>query len=105
MDVVPAAAEVAEEAGAVVEAACVQKYAAAAAWVRQRAACVCAAAGGGGLGNDRNGRQAASVRACGSGQRMRHACNSVQWQQRVWGSRQERPAARLQWDTVMAVAS
>ncbi len=35
MDVAPAAAEVATEAGAVVEAACVQQYAAAVAWVRQ----------------------------------------------------------------------
>ncbi len=69
------------EAGAVVEAACVQQYAAAAAWVRQRAAYVCAAAGGGGRGNDRDGRQAASVRAAvGSGCGMRAtACsgNSV----------------------------
>ncbi len=39
MDVAPAAAEVAVEAEAVVEVACVQQYAAAAAWVRQQAAC------------------------------------------------------------------
>jgi hypothetical protein len=38
MDVAPAVAEAAVEAVAVVEAACVQQYAAAAAWVRQRAA-------------------------------------------------------------------
>ncbi len=68
MDVAPAVAETAVEAGAVVEASCVQQYAAAAAWVRQRAACMCAAAGGGSWGNDCNGRQAASVRAAvGSG--------------------------------------
>ncbi len=53
--------EVAVVMGAVVEAACVQQYAAVAAWVRQRAACVCVAAGGGGRGNDCNGRPAASV--------------------------------------------
>ncbi len=68
MDLAPAVAEVVVEAGAVVEAACVQQYAAAAVWVRQRAACVCAAAGGGGRGNDHDGRHAASVRAAvGSG--------------------------------------
>jgi hypothetical protein len=63
MDVAPAAAEAAVEAGAVVEVVCVQQYAAAAAWVRQRAACMCPAAGGGSRGNDRDGWQAASVRA------------------------------------------
>ncbi len=68
MDVAPAAAEVAVEVGAVVEAACMQQYAAAAAWVWQQAACVCVAAGGGSRGNDCDGRQAASVRAAvGSG--------------------------------------
>jgi hypothetical protein len=68
MDVAPAAAEAAVVTGAMVEAACVQQYAAAAAWVRQQAACMCAAAGGSGQRNDRNGRQAASVRvAAGSG--------------------------------------
>jgi hypothetical protein len=68
MDVAPAAAEAAVEAGAVVEAACVQQYAAAAAWVRQQAVCVCAAAGCGGRGDDCDGRRAASVRAAvGSG--------------------------------------
>ncbi len=98
MDVAPAAAEAAVEAGAVVEAPCVQQYAAAAAWVRQRAACVCAAAGGGGRKNNRDGWQAASVHATVG------SCNSVQRRQRVCGSGQERPAARLQWDTVMAAA-
>ncbi len=63
MDVAPAAVEAAVEAGAVVEATCVQQYAAAAAWVRQQAVCVCAAAGGVGQGNDCNGWQAASMRA------------------------------------------
>ncbi len=68
MDVAPAAAEVAVEAGAVVEVACVQQYAAAVAWVRQQAVCMCAAACGGGQGNDCDGQHAASVRAAvGSG--------------------------------------
>ncbi len=72
MDVAPAVAEAAVEAGAVVEVACMQQYAAAAAWVQQRALCLCAAAGGGGRGNDRDGRQAASMRAAvGSGCGMR----------------------------------
>jgi hypothetical protein len=62
MDMAPAAAEAAVEAGAVVEVACVQQYAAAAAWVRQRAACVCAAAGGSGQGND---QRAAVGSRCG----------------------------------------
>ncbi len=98
MDVAPAAAEAAVETRAVKEVACVQQYAAAAAWVRQRAACVCAAAGGSGRGNDCNGRHEASVRAavgsgcgvhatacsggsmcaaaCGSGRQ--HDCNGIQ---------------------------
>jgi hypothetical protein len=60
MDVAPAAAEVAVVMGAVVQGACVQQYAATAAWVRQQAACVGGAAGSNG--------QAASVRAAaGSG--------------------------------------
>ncbi len=68
MDVAPAAAEVAVEAGAVVEAVCVQQYAAAVAWVRQQAACVCVAAGCGSWGNDCDGWHAASVcAAVGSG--------------------------------------
>ncbi len=68
MDVAPAAAEAAVEVGAVVEAVCVQQYAAAAAWVQQQAACMCVAAGVSGQGNDCDGRQAASVcAAVGSG--------------------------------------
>jgi hypothetical protein len=68
MDVAPAVAEAAVEVGAVVEVACMQQYAAAAAWVQQQAACVCAAAEGGSRGNDRDGWHAASVRAAvGSG--------------------------------------
>ncbi len=68
MDVAPAAAEVAVEAGAVVEAVCVPQYASAVAWVRQQAACVCAAAGSGSRGNNRDGWHAASVGAAvGSG--------------------------------------
>ncbi len=50
-------------------------------------------------------KMAGSQHACGSGQQMRCACNSVQRHQRVCGSRQERPEARLQWETVMAAAS
>jgi hypothetical protein len=46
MDVAPAAAEVAVVMGAVVQGACVQQYAAAAAWVQQRAACIGGASGG-----------------------------------------------------------
>ncbi len=61
MDVAPAAAEGAVEAGAVVEAVCVQQYAAAAAWVRQQATCVCAAAGGGSRGNECNGQHVTSM--------------------------------------------
>ncbi len=98
MDVVPAAAEAAVEAGAVVEVACMQQYAAAVAWVGQQAACMCAAAGGGGRGNDCIGRHAASVRVavgsgCGvhatacsggsvcaavSGSGRQHDCNGIQ---------------------------
>ncbi len=63
MDMAPAAAEVAVVTGAVVEVVCVQQYAAVAVWVQQQAACVCVAAGSSGRGNDRDGRQAASVRA------------------------------------------
>jgi hypothetical protein len=40
MDVAPAAAEVALVTEAVMQGACVQQYAAAAAWVWQQAACV-----------------------------------------------------------------
>ncbi len=68
MQVAPAAAEVAVVTGAVVQGACVQQYAAAAAWVWQRAACIGGAAGSGGWGHDCNGWQAASLRmAAGSG--------------------------------------
>jgi hypothetical protein len=63
MDVAPAAAEMALVTGAVVQGACVQQYAAAAAWVRQQAVCVCGAAGGGGRGHNCNEWQAASVHA------------------------------------------
>jgi hypothetical protein len=63
MDVAPAAAEVAVVTGAVVQGACVQQYAAAAAWMRQQAACVGGAAGSGRWRHDCNGWQAASVRA------------------------------------------
>ncbi len=98
MDVAPAAVEAAVEVGAVVEAACVQQYAAAAAWVRQQAACVCAAAGVGGRGNDCDGWHTASVHAavgsgCGmhvtacsngsvcaaaGGSGQQHNCNGIQ---------------------------
>ncbi len=68
MDMAPAAVEVAVVMVAVVEAACVQQYAAAAAWVRQQAVCVGGAAGDGGRGHNRNGWQAASMHAAaGSG--------------------------------------
>ncbi len=107
MDVAPAATEVAVEAGPVVEAVCVQQYAAVAAWVRQQAACVCAAASGGGQGNECNGWQAASVHAavssrCGVGATVcssgsvcaaadgcvrQHDCNGIQgWQQPTGGT-------------------
>ncbi len=98
MDVAPAAAEVAVEAGAVVEAVCVQQYTAVAVWVRQQAACVCAAAGGSGQGNDCDGQHTASVCAavgsrCGvhatacsggsmcaaaGGSGRQHDCNGIQ---------------------------
>jgi hypothetical protein len=63
MAVAPAAAEVAVVMGAVVQGACVQQYAAAAAWVHQQAVCVGGAAGGGGRGHNCNGWQAASMHA------------------------------------------
>ncbi len=63
----------------------------------------------------RSNWMAGSQRACGSGQRMRRACDSVQRRQlvcdsvqrrrRVCGSGRGRPAAQLQWETVMAAAS
>ncbi len=106
MDVAPAAAELAVVTGAVVQGACVQQYAAVAAWVRQRAACVGGAAGGGGWGHDCNGWQAASVRAAaGSGCGVRAtACSRAACVQQHAAavSRWEQPAALLQWKTVMA---
>jgi hypothetical protein len=106
MDVAPAAAEVAVVMGAEVQGACVQQYAAAAAWVRQRAACIGGAAGGGGRGHNCNGWQAASVRAAaGSGCGVRStACSGVACvrQRAVAASGWEQPAAGLQWKTVMA---
>jgi hypothetical protein len=79
MDVAPAAGGEAVVTGAVVQGACVQQYAEVAVWVRQQAACVGGAAGGGGGGHDRNGWQAASVRAAaGSGCGMRAtACSGA----------------------------
>jgi hypothetical protein len=66
MDVAPAAAEMAVVTGVMVQGACVQQYAAAAAWVRQQAACVGGAAGSSGRGHNCNGWQAASVREAAS---------------------------------------
>ncbi len=77
MDVAPAAAEMAVVTGAVVQGACMQQYAAAAAWVQQQAACIGGAAGGGRQGHNCKW-MAGSQHACGSGQRMWCACNSVQ---------------------------
>ncbi len=106
MDVAPAAAEVAVVTGAVVQGACMQQYAAAAAWVQQQAVCVGGAAGGNGRGHNCNGWQAASVRvAVGSGCGMRAtACSGVACVQQgaVAASGWEQLAARLQWKTVMA---
>ncbi len=108
MDVAPAAAEVAVVTGAVVQGACVQQYAAAAAWVWQQAACIGGAAGGSGWGHDRNGWQAASVRAAaGSGCGMRAtACSRATCvlQRAAAASGREQPPARLQWKTVMAAS-
>ncbi len=106
MDVAPAAVEVAVVTGAVVQGACVQQYAAAAAWVRQRAACIGGAAGGSGRGHDCNGWQAASVHAAvGSRCGMRAtACSGAACVQQhaAAASGWEQPAAQLQWKTVMA---
>ncbi len=106
MDMAPAAAEVAVVMGAVVQRACVQLYAAVAAWVRQQAACVGGAASGGGRGHDCNGWQAASVHAAagrGCGLRATAFSGVACVQQRaVAASRWEQPAAQLQWKTVMA---
>jgi hypothetical protein len=105
MDVAPATAEVAVVTGAVVQGACMQQYAAVAVWVRQQAACVGGAAGGGGRGHDRNGWQAASVRAaagsrCGVRATVCSGAACVQ-QLAAATSGWEQPAARLQWKTVM----
>ncbi len=79
MDMAPAAGEVAVVTGAVVQGACMQQYAAAAAWVQQRAVCVGGAAGSGGQGHNCNGWQAAGVHAAaGSGCGMcATACSRV----------------------------
>jgi hypothetical protein len=105
MDVAPAAAEVAVMMGAVVQGACVQQYAAAAAWVRQQAACVGGAAGSGRRGHNPNGWQAASVRAAassGCGVHVTVCTRAACVRQRAAAARGwEQPAARLQWKTVM----
>jgi hypothetical protein len=106
MDVAPAAAEVAVVMGAVVQGACMQQYAAVAAWVRQQAVRVGGAAGDGRWGHDCNGWQAASMRvAAGSGCGLRAtACSGAACvqQRAAAASGWEQPAARLQWKTVMA---
>jgi hypothetical protein len=106
MDMAPAAAEVAVVMGAVVQGACMQQYAAAAAWVWQRAACVGGAADGGRRGHDHNRWQAASVcAAAGSGCGVRAtACSGAACvrQRAAAASGWEQPAARLQWKTMMA---
>ncbi len=106
MDMAPAAAEVAVVTGAVVQGACMQQYAAEVAWVRQQAACIGGAAGGGGWGHNRDGWQAASMRAAVGSRCGMHAtaCSgAVCVQQRAAAaSGWEQPAARLQWKTVMA---
>ncbi len=101
MDVAPAAAEAAVEAGAVMEATCMQQYAAAAVWVWQRAACAGGAAGGGRREHDCNGWQAASVRAAaGSGCGVRAtACSGVAC------VRQHAVAAACVWQRVGAASS
>ncbi len=77
MDMAPAAAEVAVVTGAVMQGACVQQYAAAAAWVRQASSMRWWS-----HRRQRTGAQlqwmAGSQRACGSKQRMGGACNSMQ---------------------------
>jgi hypothetical protein len=92
--------------GAVVQGACMQQYAAVAAWVRQQAACVGGAAGGGRGGHNCNGWQAASMcgavgSGCGVGAT---ACSGVACvrQRSAAASGWEQPAARLQWKTLMA---
>ncbi len=95
MDVAPAAAEMAVVMGAVVQKACMQQYAAVAAWVWQQAAWIGGAAGGGGRGHDRNGWQPACVQqqavdvACVQQRAAeRHVCDSMQRQQADGSSQQ-----------------
>ncbi len=106
MDVAPAVAEVAVVMGAVVQGACVQQYAAAAAWVWQQAACIGGAAGGGGWGHNPSGWQAASMCAAAGSRCGMHAtaCSGAACvrQHAAAVSGWEQPAARLQWLTVMA---
>ena len=78
MDVAPAAAEVAVVTGAVVQGACMQQYAAVAAWVWQQAACVGGATGSGGRGHNCNGWQAASMHAAAGESGRQHDCNGKQ---------------------------
>ncbi len=63
MGMAPAVAEVAVVTGAVVQGACMQQYAAAAAWGQQQATCMFGAAGGSGQGHNCNGWLAVSVHA------------------------------------------
>ncbi len=111
------------EAGAVVEAACMQQYAAAVAWVWQQAACVCAAAGGSGRGNDCDGRHAASgmqpacVRqwAANAACMQQRAAAAVCVQQRAgaagstiamgYSDGSGQPVAQLQWAAAVAAAA
>ncbi len=95
MDVAPAGAEVAVVTGAVVQGACVQQYAAAAAWVSKQHALVepQAAADGGTIAMD--GRQPACMwqRAADVACMQQHAaerrvCGSVQRQQAGGSSQQ-----------------
>jgi hypothetical protein len=95
MGVAPAAAEVAVVMGAVVQGACVQQYAAAAAWVSKKRAMVepQAAVDGGTIAMD--GRQPACVQqraadvACMQQHAVeRHVCDSMQ-RQRAGGSSQQ----------------
>ncbi len=87
--------------GAVVQGGCMQQYAAAAAWVWQQAACVGGAAGGSKRGHDRNGWQAASVRAAvGSRFGMgATACSGAAF------VRQRAVAAACVWQRVRAASS
>ncbi len=106
MDLAPAAAEVAVMTGAVVQGACMQQYAAVAAWVGQQAACIGGVAGGGRRGHDCNGWQATSVPVAAGSRSGMHAtaCSRAVCvrQHAAAASRWEQPAARLQWKTVMA---